>query len=241
MNTIKTYTLWKLLVLIAALTLAACGPLTSVSEPGAGTPTIVLELVDTETPTPTVVDATAQPTPSQSVGVPCQSESLKIALTLPNESWSCDPGSQDWLSISSPTFEIQMSTLGRGFFCAFPADASCGRATFYANDVMELDLWSASGAAKEIFGFTRYQREGASLWIAIKYQDMETRPLDASAKEELLQVLDSVRETYTAEPIQKPVLVTQGRSRVRMGPGLHYADYYFLSGGTTLPILGRND
>jgi SH3-like domain-containing protein len=38
----------------------------------------------------------------------------------------------------------------------------------------------------------------------------------------------------------EPVLVTQTVSRVRTGPGLNYADYYFLSKGVTLPILGRN-
>jgi hypothetical protein len=134
-----------------------------------------------------------------------------------------------------------MSTLGRGVFCEFPGDPVCGRTPFYANDVLELDLWSVSGQPKEIFGFTVYQRDGANLWMSIKYEEMETRPLDSDTEAELLGVLDSVRETGTAEPpTQEPVAVTQGSSRVRTGPGLNYADYYFLSGGTTLPIVGRN-
>jgi uncharacterized protein YgiM (DUF1202 family) len=162
-------------------------------------------------------------------------------LTLPDGGWHCDSRTENWLAISSSAFEIQMSTLGRGPFCDFAKDATCGRMPFFANDMLDLDLWSASGEPKEIFGFTEYKRNGARLWIAIKYEGMETQPLNPDAKAELLQLLDSLHETGTADsPHQEPALVTQGPSRVRTGPGLNYADYYFLSGGTRLPILGRN-
>jgi hypothetical protein len=134
-----------------------------------------------------------------------------------------------------------MSTLGRGLFCEFPGDPSCGRTPFYSNDSLSLDLWTASGEPKEIFGFTEYQRDGAALWISIKYVDMETRSLDPEEKAQLVQFLDSVEGSETTDPAtQEPILITNGPSRVRTGPGLHYADFFFLSGDTNLPILGRN-
>jgi hypothetical protein len=105
-----------------------------------------------------------------------------------------------------------------------------------------LDLWTVSEEPKEIFGFTAYKRDDAGVWIAIKYTDMETRSLDPEEKAQLVQLLDSIQGSETGGPVtQKPVAVTQGASRVRTGPGLNYADFYFLSGGTSLPILGRND
>jgi hypothetical protein len=154
MYLIKPSTRLISMTLMATVVLTACGVL--IRETGQETvvPTIEFSLVETATfaaqptkihVTPTVTVTTisdpTQPTAPPSASMPCQSDSLRISLTLLDDKWSCDSKIENWLAISSPTFQIQMSTLGQRVFYEYPGDSSCGKAPFYANDVLELDLW----------------------------------------------------------------------------------------------------
>jgi hypothetical protein len=123
----------------------------------------------------------------------CESASLGVQLRLPVGAWECLNESVDWLTVRSPVFELQMSTLGRGPFCSRPdVDESCTREPFYTDDLVELDAWSSYGELKEIFGVTQHSHQGARMWISVKYKDMENHVLSDQEMDELSHLLKSL-------------------------------------------------
>jgi uncharacterized protein YgiM (DUF1202 family) len=109
---IKRNLLLKLLILGAITILVACGPVTQASEPGAGTPTVELELVETAT-----AESTAKPTETATP----TAESTATATTA--------PATETPVSTATPTAAgaIRPELVTRG-----PTNVRVGPGTAYA-------------------------------------------------------------------------------------------------------------
>ena len=117
-------------------------------------------------------------------GPPCLSTGLGIVLTMPDPVWNCEPLNDRWLKLTSPLFEVNISNLGRGPFCFPDVDSSCETAPFFSNQIMDLQLFTSGGQAREIFGLAQFPDSEINVWVAITWQDMAAHPLtDAEVME----------------------------------------------------------
>lgn len=166
-------------ILFILIVITACG-----SNPG--TETIDLALTPTTAPTqesaPVVV----------SDGPPCPSPTLGITLTMPSAAWNCEPLNDLWLKLTSPLFEVNISNLGRGPFCNPDLDHTCDITPFFANDIVNLQLYHSEGQAREIFGLAQFPDTQVSVWVAITWQDMATYVLTDSERSEIQNLVSTL-------------------------------------------------
>jgi hypothetical protein len=171
-------------VLILA-TLAAC-----TTREAAPTPTeeMIQPTEPQESPTETEIDDPA----ANPEGVPCLSQTLGLQLIMPGPDWVCEVTNDSWLKLTSPLFEVNISNLGRGPFCNPGLDDSCQMTPFYANDVVNLQLFTAEDQPREIFGPAEFSDPQASVWVAITWQDMANHSLTEAEVSEIQQLVSSL-------------------------------------------------
>ena len=208
---------WFILPILASLLLGACSP-AAVGDGKASLKTIIdaslstftVRAVNTPTQTPSLQITPTRPAtgtssrtrlPSQTPELPCtgglscRNDTLRLTWVLPNDTWTAI----DWFDgqdsiISSPTFTIWMSNMGRGTWCSRPDVPPCYHKPFFSNDFITLEEWGMDGMPEEIFGVANFRPQpvGASLWISVKYPDMETRQLTSREMDELVAFLNSI-------------------------------------------------
>lgn len=127
----------------------------------------------------------------------CLNKSLNFQLTLPNETWQCDSKEDPragWVNLTSPVFTIAISGLGRGPYCGEDPDPEhlCATKPFVLSDRFTFTMYSYKGEDKEVFSELGEVIK-TNPWISIKYKDMETKQLTDSQKQELLQLLNSLK------------------------------------------------
>jgi hypothetical protein len=153
---------------------------------------------------PTLTAEPTQPTTAQDLPVetedpvivteeiPCLSPTLGIELTLPSPEWECEVTNARWLKLASPIFEVNISNLGRGPFCNPGLDDSCQITPFYENEVVDLQLYTAGGQPREIFGLAEFSDPQTSVWVAITWQDMANHALTEDEITEIQRLVSSL-------------------------------------------------
>lgn len=109
----------------------------------------------------------------------CDTGALNLSVAVPSD-WDCklQNFTDGWLTITAPTFTIQISKAGRGPYCSIvpDEDTGCKITPFYSNKAMSLDTYKTSYGS-EVFGTIQ---QGP--WIAIKLHENVNR-LDLTAEE----------------------------------------------------------
>ncbi|MGD8603605.1 MAG: hypothetical protein PVF49_03435 [Anaerolineales bacterium] len=123
---------------------------------------------------------------------PCLNPTLGIELTLPSSAWTCEATNDLWLKLTSPVFEVNISNLGRGPFCNPSLDDSCQITPFFDNDIVDLQLYTAGGQPREIFGLAEFSDPEASVWVAITWQDMANHELSEDEITQIQQLVSSI-------------------------------------------------
>ncbi|MDD3648352.1 MAG: hypothetical protein PHS44_07710 [Candidatus Dojkabacteria bacterium] len=125
----------------------------------------------------------------------CSSKNLKVSLKIPS-SFSCETEEVDTLNgtiaISSDTYDIRISNLGRGPYCGDTPDSQedCRTEIFYSSELIGLSTYYWKDERKEIYGATKVAPSGT--WFSIEYDDIETRELTNLESKEIRKILDSV-------------------------------------------------
>jgi hypothetical protein len=156
---------------------------------GTATPTETNNLEDTPTSQAQSTTITESEPDISPDGTACSSPTLGITLTIPGPAWNCEPVNESWLKLTSPLFEVNISNLGRGPFCFPDMDSSCQSTAFFSNEVVDLQLYSSGGQAREIFGLAEFPDSEASVWVAITWQDMAIYALSEADLSEIIQLI----------------------------------------------------
>lgn len=138
------------------------------------------------------------PRESDELTKPCKNEVMGFQIMIP-ETWSCKSenmaATDGTVDIKSDFYDITISTLGRGPYCATPS-SGCVVTNFYSNNNISTEMWSYDNEDKEIFGSIKnvnLKPNTNQPWISIKYKDMENKKLTSEQKNELIKILDSIK------------------------------------------------
>ncbi len=129
---------------------------------------------------------------SQANGSVCESKTLKVKFTIP-QNWTCEPsGSSGFvaLDIKGGNLEILLNN--------FPGEPPCGEAAcpsptkeFYKSDKVTLEQYPTSG--RVIYGTLNNITVNASLVsVYVTYPNMKSEDISATEKNQLTNILNSL-------------------------------------------------
>lgn len=177
---------WSLVGIVLILfLLSACGP---------GSVTEIFDLTETPTNQPQPEFTPQEETTITPAGLPCSNSTLGVTLTMPNSSWNCETPNEQWLTLTSPLFDINISSLGRGPFC-YPGMDGCESMAYLTTDIMVMQLYTIDGQPRELFGLAQLPNGDIGVWVSVKWQDMATHPLTGDEMSELIDLVSSLTLT----------------------------------------------
>jgi hypothetical protein len=173
----------RTIILFLSVILAACGELSvTTTEQDQASPPTEEQAAPTTMGDPVVI----------ADGPPCTSPTLGIELLLPSPEWDCTATNDQWLKLTSPLFEVNISNLGRGPFCNSSLDDTCQTTLFYSTDIINLQLYTSGGQAREVFGLAEFPNSEVGVWVAITWQDMANHSLTDTEQMEITRLVSSL-------------------------------------------------
>ncbi len=124
----------------------------------------------------------------------CTNADLKLQISPPRD-WSCESGDYS-LILDSQNFSVTISNLGRGGPCGAPQNEEdkCIKSLFYSRSNITINMYKESDTVGEIFGFiSQPEPVEAMTWIDILYKVKPGTEPTGAAKQELVNVLDTIR------------------------------------------------